>query len=140
MKISSTNKRIGKNFTTPNNRITKNKDFSTALNMSKKQQQDYQIKQMLKKIKKAGEKVKETLSVVDVNIYKEYIRDFLNYVLNNSYSISHVHRYHGILSNVKVINDELENLAQEVLAEQKNNIAIAKKIDNILGLLFDVHT
>lgn len=141
MKISSTGKNIGGKLTaaTPA-RINKNKDFSTMLDMTKKQQEEYRVNQMIKKIKDAGERVKETLSVVDVNIYKQYIADFLKFVLDHCYAVSHAHGHQGVLSRVEIINKELEELTGELLAEQKNTIAIARKIDGITGLLIDLYS
>ncbi|SFQ95802.1 YaaR family protein [Desulfoscipio geothermicus] len=140
MKISSTGKNIGGKLTATPAKINKSKDFSTMLDMTKKQQQEYQVNQMIKKIKDAGERVKETLSVVDVNVYKQYIADFLKFVLGHCYSVSHAHGYQGVLSRVEIVNKELEELTRELLEEQKNTIAIARRIDGITGLLIDLHS
>ncbi|WP_347487728.1 YaaR family protein [Desulfoscipio sp. XC116] len=140
MKISVLDKNISKGFRTSVVKVNKSKEFQDSLDMAKRDQQHQEINKMIKKIKASGNKLKNTRSIVDVRIYKQHIADYLNHVLNYCYSISHSRGYQGLLSRVEIINQKLEELTQEILNEQKQNIVIAGKIDEITGLLIDFHT
>lgn len=47
------------------------------------------------------------------------------------------HRVYGI---IKKINQTLDELAEELLCEEKDHIAILSKVDEIRGLLLDIFT
>lgn len=140
MKISAIDKNINKRFKTSAVKVNKGKGFQDSLDMAKKNQQQLEIGKMIKKIKESGERLKNTRSIVDVRVYKQYIADYLNYVLSYCYSVTHSHGYQGLLSRVEIINNKLEELTQEILTQQKQNIAIASRIDEITGLIIDLHT
>ena len=47
------------------------------------------------------------------------------------------HRVYGI---IKLINENLDNLAEELLKEESDNLTILNKIGEIEGLLIDILT
>ena len=47
------------------------------------------------------------------------------------------HRVYGI---VKEVDKSLDDLAQELLKDEKDNLAILGKIDDIRGMLMDIST
>jgi uncharacterized protein YaaR (DUF327 family) len=47
------------------------------------------------------------------------------------------HRVYGI---VKLVDKNLDDLATELVKDEKDNIAIVSKIDDIRGLLLDIST
>ena len=47
------------------------------------------------------------------------------------------HRVYGI---VKEVDKSLDDLAQELLKDEKDNLAILNKIDDIRGMLLDIST
>jgi len=117
----------------------KGKEFSDSLQMAKRDQQEQELKEMLDKIKIAGNKLKVSKSVVDILEYKKYIKDYLSFVTNNYYEICQDRRYYSsLLLRVEVINKEIDELTQALLEEEKTNIVLADKIDKITGLLLDL--
>ena len=72
-------------------------------------------------------------------------KDFINEIATHSHKFSREnfldrkgrHRVYGI---VKQVNETLDELAAELLKDEKDNIAILSKIDEIRGLLLDIFT
>ena len=73
------------------------------------------------------------------------IREFLNEVVTRSHSFSREnfldkkgrHRVYGI---IRLVNQNLDALTQEMLKEEKDNITIMGIIGDIEGLLLDIFT
>ena len=77
--------------------------------------------------------------------YRSLIKSFMNEILNRSHKFSREnfldrrgrHRVYGI---IKLINENLDNLAEELLKEESDNLTILNKIGEIEGLLIDILT
>jgi len=73
------------------------------------------------------------------------VKDFLNEVVTRSHQFSREnfldrrgrHRVYGM---VRLIDQNLDELAQELLKEEKDHLLILNKIDEIRGLLLDIFT
>src|SRR5690554_4853351 len=101
------------------------------------------IKYLVNKIEEQGEKLSKKIDLRELKIYKRLISDFLDEVVTNSHkfskdsSLDRRGRY-KVYATVKKINKELDELTQEVLKEEKDNIAVLKKIEDIRGLVLDL--
>ena len=77
--------------------------------------------------------------------YRGLIKEFLNEVLSRNHEFSREnyldrrgrHRVYGI---IRVIDKELDELAEELVKDEKDAISILGKIDEIQGLLLDIFT
>lgn len=108
---------------------------------------DFQAKVnvMLNEISDMGKKISKHTDVRDMRKYRELIKNFLNEVVYRSHSFSREnfldkrgrHRVYGI---VKLIDKNLDELAAELIKDEKDNINILAKIDEIAGLLLDILT
>ena len=73
------------------------------------------------------------------------IKDFLNEVVTRSHKFSREnfldkrgrHRVYGI---VKLVDQTLDELATELLKDEKDHLVILGKIDEIRGMLLDIIT
>lgn len=98
---------------------------------------------LIDEITVAGKRLADHMDVHDLKKYRSLVSDFLNEVVNNSHKFSREnfldrrgrHRVYGI---VKLVNKDLDELAQEVLKKEKDHIKILDKIDEIRGLLLDI--
>ena len=69
----------------------------------------------------------------------------MNEVVSNSHEFSREnfldrrgrHRVYGI---IKQVDSNLDDLAQELMKEEKDHLAILQKVDDIRGLLLDIST
>ena len=92
-----------------------------------------------------GELIAKHMDIRDMKKYRGLIRDFMNEVVYRSHKFSREnfldrkgrHRVYGI---IRLIDANLDELAQELVKEEKNHITILEKIGEIRGLLLDILT
>ena len=103
------------------------------------------INNMLKDINLQGKLIARHMDIREMKRYRGLIRDFLNEVVNRSHKFSREnfldhrgrHRVYGI---IRLIDENLDELAQELVEDEKNQIDILSRIGEIEGLLLDILT
>lgn len=103
------------------------------------------LNELMQEITSEGEKISKRKDLRDMKHYRSLIKEFLNEVTTRSHSFSREnyldrrgrHRIYGI---VRLIDENLDNLAQELMKDEKDNLAILSKIGEIRGLLLDIFT
>ena len=137
MKINPVDRSTAGKYTPVRKKTEASKDFANTLDMAKRDQR--KIDEMLDKIKEAGERLKQTKTKEDVVEYKLQIQAYLAYVLDNFYRIRQDYEMGRMLIRIEVINQKIEELTAALLEQQKGNIEIVGKIDEITGLLLDLY-
>lgn len=100
---------------------------------------------LMKDIEEQGSKIAKHMDIRDMKRYRNLVKEFMNEVTANSHEFSREnfldrrgrHRVYGI---VKEVDKSLDDLAQELLKDEKDNLAILNKIDDIRGMLLDIST
>lgn len=100
---------------------------------------------LMKDIEEQGAKIAKHMDIRDMKRYRTLVKEFMNEVAANSHEFSREnfldrrgrHRVYGI---VKEVDKSLDDLAEELLKEEKDNLAILEKIDDIRGMLLDIST
>ena len=118
---------------------------STLISHIEEQELQARLSMMMEEISKQGKKLSKKMDVRDMKKYRSLVKDFLNEVVNRSHEFSREnfldkkgrHRVYGI---IKLIDQNLDDLAQELMKEEKDHIAILGKIGEIRGLLLDIFT
>lgn len=103
------------------------------------------IDTMLMDITAQGERIARHMDIRDMRKYREMIREFMNEVVFRSHKFSREnfldrrgrHRVYGL---IKLIDANLDELAQELMKDEKDHITILNKIGEIRGLLLDIFT
>ncbi len=98
---------------------------------------------MMEDIIQHGKKLGKHMDVRDMKRYRQLIREFMNEIVNRSHKFSREnfldrrgrHRVYGM---IKLIDQNLDELAMELIKDEKDTIAILNKIDEIKGLLLDI--
>lgn len=104
-----------------------------------------QLSLMMEDIIQQGNRLGKRMDVRDLKQYRRLIQEFMNEIATHTHQFSREnfldrkgrHRVYGI---VKKINQTLDELAEELLNEEKDHIAILSKIDEIKGLILDIFT
>lgn len=119
-------------------------DFKFTL-LSKVEESELQSKldKMMTEITAQGKKITEHMDVRDMKQYRTLISEFMNEIVSNSHKFSREnfldrrgrHRVYGI---VKLVNKNLDELAQELIQTEKKPLNILGKVDEIRGLLLDI--
>lgn len=100
---------------------------------------------MMNEITMQGDRIKKKKDIGDMRKYRSLIKDFMNEIINRSHKFSREnfldrrgrHRVYGI---IKLIDENLDSLAEELLKDESDNITILNKIGEIEGLLIDILT
>ena len=115
--------------------------------MSKISEEDLQarLSTLMEEITMQGERISKKKDIKDLRKYRSLIKDFMNEIVSRSHSFSREnfldrkgrHRVYGI---IRLVDETLDELAQELMKEQKDNITILQKIGDIRGLILDIFT
>ncbi|MCR4435010.1 MAG: YaaR family protein [Clostridiales bacterium] len=94
-------------------------------------------------ISRQGEKLSKKMDIRELKLYKSLIAEFLGLAVGNSYKFSKQNFLdrrgrHRVYAIIKKINEQLDLLTQDVLSEEKDNIGILKRLDDIRGLILDL--
>ena len=116
--------------------------FTLISNIEEKDLQE-KLGNMMQEITEKGEKIAKHMDIKDMRKYRELVKGFLNEVVNRSHKFSREnfldrrgrHRVYGI---VKLVDKNLDELAGELVKEEKNHLEIVGRIDDIRGLLLDI--
>lgn len=103
------------------------------------------VDSLLNDITAQGNRLAEHMDIRDMKHYRELIRSFLNEVVYRSHKFSREnfldrkgrHRVYGL---IKLLDANLDELAQELVKDEQDHIAILSKIGEIQGLLLDILT
>ena len=103
------------------------------------------IDRLMTDISVQGELIAKHMDIRDMKKYRGLIRDFMNEVVYRSHKFSREnfldrkgrHRVYGI---IRLIDSNLDELAQELVKDEKNHLTILEKIGEIRGLLLDILT
>lgn len=100
---------------------------------------------MMEEITMQGKKLGKHMDVRDMKHYRKLIKEFMNEIVNRSHKFSREnfldrrgrHRVYGM---IKRMDEVLDELAGELIKDEKDAIAILDKVDEIRGLLLDIIT
>lgn len=100
---------------------------------------------MMEEITQSGKRLGKHMDIRDMRHYRGLIQGFMNEVISRSHKFSREnfldrrgrHRVYGI---VRLVNENLDQLAAELIKDEKDHLLILSKIDEIRGLLLDIIT
>jgi len=132
----------------PSNQIQRNHNVDdtfkyTLISNIEEEGLQERLKLMTEEIIQHGKKLAKHMDIKDMRRYRELIKDFMNEIVNRSHKFSREnfldrkgrHRVYGI---IKLIDKNLDELASELIKDEKDHLAILNKIDEIRGLLLDL--
>ena len=136
---------IGQIEQTNQNRVSDDSFRFTLLSNIEEAGLQERLQLMFEDIVQQGKKIAKRTDISEMRQYRQLIKDFLNEVVNRSHQFSREnfldrrgrHRVYGI---IKLIDKNLDELAEELIKDEKDHIAILNKIDEIRGLILDILT
>ena len=98
---------------------------------------------LMEEITMQGDKLAKKRDIRDMKKYRGLIKDFMNEIINRSHQFSREnfldrrgrHRVYGI---IRMVDQTLDELAQELVKEEKDNLTVLNKVGEIRGLLLDI--
>lgn len=145
------NMKISEILTNPNpgiDRTTQSRDdtfkFMLVSNIAEQELQQ-KIGGLMSQIDEQGKKISKKKDIRDMRRYRELIKELLNEVIYRSHEFSREnfldrrgrHRVYGI---IRLVDKNLDELAEELMKDEQDNISILSKIGEIQGLLLDILT
>ena len=117
----------------------------TLVSHIEEQELQVRLTSLMQEITMQGDKLAKHRDIRDMKRYRGLVKDFLNEIINRSHSFSREnfldrrgrHRVYGI---VRLVDEKLDELAQELVKDEKDNLNILSKIGEIRGLLLDIFT
>ena len=114
--------------------------FTLIRNIEEKDLQE-KLNSMMEQITVQGDKISKHMDIKDMKKYRELVKGFLNEVVSRSHEFSREnfldrrgrHRVYGI---VRLVDKNLDDLAGELVKDEKDHLAIISKIDDIRGLFW----
>lgn len=118
--------------------------FTLASQIEEKDLQQ-KLNTLMEDITSQGQRIAEHMDIKDMKRYRKLVKDFMNEVVNRSHKFSREnfldrrgrHRVYGI---VKLVDKNLDDLATELMSDEKDHLSILGRIDEIRGLLLDIST
>ena len=100
---------------------------------------------LMQAISEEGDKLAKRKDLRDLKHYRALVKDFMNEIISRSHSFSREnfldrrgrHRVYGI---IRLVDENLDALAQELMKDEKDNLKILSTIGEIRGLLLDIFT
>ena len=100
---------------------------------------------LMDEITMQGDRLAKKRDIRDMKKYRGLVKEFMNEIVNRSHQFSREnfldrrgrHRVYGI---IRMVDQTLDELAQELVKDEKDNLAILAKIGEIRGLLLDIFT
>ena len=109
------------------------------------------LTELMDAVHSAGSDLKERPFPNEILQYKKAVRNFINYIVKNSYEVQQVQGLKKkiavrgetkwkdvVYHQIQVIDQKLEELAAAILSGQMNQLERVSKLDEITGLLVDL--
>lgn len=101
------------------------------------------INLLMEDITAQGKKISKKMDIRDMKRYRALVKEFLNEVVTRSHKFSREnfldrrgrHRVYGI---IRKVDETMDALAQELVKDEKDHLAILGLIGEIKGLLLDI--
>ncbi|WP_080871837.1 YaaR family protein [Oceanobacillus timonensis] len=126
--------------TQPNNASS----FQKFVQSQSEQLKTQEFTQMVKQIAEQGNKLSRYRSFRELVKFKRMVKGFLEKATSEGYLLEKKHSF-GMqgsrqLSTIKVIDEKIAQLAEDVMDEEKKTIDILGLIGEIKGLLINIYT
>lgn len=101
------------------------------------------LEALLDDVHSSGDTLKNKPLPDNIIAYKNAVRAFIRYVVDRSYTVTETTSGGNILkrkkfTQIQVIDEKLEQLAAGILSNQKGQMALLERIEEINGLLVDL--
>ena len=117
----------------------------TLISHIEEQELQTRLGTLMEEITMQGDKLAKKRDIKDMKRYRGLIKEFMNEIVSRSHSFSREnfldrkgrHRVYGI---IRLVDENLDELAKELMKDEKDHLTILSKIGEIRGLLLDILT
>ncbi len=99
--------------------------------------------QLAREVETQGKRLADRVDIPELKAYKRLVSTFLEEAVAgfgkfSKESFLDRRGRHRVYATVKIVNEKMEELTREVLKTEKDNLAIAGRIEDIRGLVLDL--
>lgn len=118
-------------------------DFALKLKGLNEDSLQEKLTTLLSDIDLQSRKIEKNFELGDILKYKKLVKEFLSLTVSNSHKFSKDNFLdrrgrHRVLSSIKEIDQELENLTKDFLDTEQDKLKIINRLDGIRGMLLDI--
>lgn len=117
----------------------------TLVSNIEEQELQARLNMLMEEISAHGKRILKHMDVKDMKHYRELIRMFMNEIVNRSHKFTRENFLdrkgrHRVYTMIRLVDKNLDELAAELIKDEKDQLVILNKIDEIRGLLLDILT
>ena len=117
----------------------------TLVSHIEEQELQARLSTLMEEITMQGDKLAKKRDIRDMKKYRGLVKEFMNEIISRSHSFSREnfldrkgrHRVYGI---IRLVDENLDELAKELMKDEQDHRAILSRIGEIRGLLLDILT
>lgn len=100
---------------------------------------DEKLEFLIDSVYTAGDRLKKNQDPEEFKKYRKTLTHFLEFVVKNTYEVETQRRLRGrkAYTVVQVVNEKLDSLAADIIMNQRDQLRILAKVEEINGLLVD---
>lgn len=107
------------------------------------EESDAEAAELLDSVFESGDNLKHHTDLASLRAYKDAVRRFLSVVVKRGIGVEQQQSGADVLKRkryalIRIIDDKLERLAAAMISNQRNQIELLAKIDEINGLIVDL--
>jgi uncharacterized protein YaaR (DUF327 family) len=107
------------------------------------EESDAEAAELLDSVFEAGDRLKHQTDIASLRAYKEAVRRFLSVIVRRSIDIEQQQSGASVEKRkryalIRIIDEKLERLAAGMVSNQRNQLELLAKIDEINGLIVDL--
>jgi len=106
---------------------------------------DASIEELIDSLHSTGEKLKESPTLENIEIYKRSVSDFIQFIVKHALVAEKIEgsRFHPLKKQykytiIRVINEKLDRLAAGIIQNQYSQLDILSRVDEINGMVVDL--
>ena len=120
------------------------KEFNKALGSATLKSHREDLDLLMKEINKRAEKLAKSCTIQDLRDYKRSVREFLKETMGKAYQAQDGLGWdstgkHKLFVLIKKVDEKLEELSFALVQDQKDNLELLNRLDEIRGLLVDMY-
>lgn len=121
----------------------RNPSFERQFNAESREQAQRHLEELKNRLEEQGKKLTQRVDLGEFSRYRALISEILCEVVGSAFAYQKENGFdrrgrHSVYATVRKINEKLEELAGEILENNRNEIEILARIDEIRGLLLDI--
>lgn len=122
---------------------TKETSFQSHMKRAESSNAEERIRELVGLISEQGEKLAQKVDIRELKKYKQLISQFMDEAVANSHeftkrNILDRRGRHKVYAIVRKVDEELGKLTSDILSDEKDNIKILQRLDDIRGLILDL--